>query len=884
MTDRELAAFLFTDVVGSSAHWEADEAAMSSAMSHHDDVARNAVAEAGGHIFKEVGDGICASFPSVASAISAAVRLQRALRNEPIDVRAGVHAGEAERRDGDWFGPALNRCARIMGIAHGGQILVAGAAARLAAGRLPHGVHLAEVASVRLRGLNEPDLIHQVYAEGLRAEFPPLSGETLTNLPASRTSFVGRADDLKSVAELVRESRVVTLAGVGGTGKTRLAVETARVLLDEIPDGVFFAALAEAVDSDDVARICADAAGLVAGGSLGGGSPDYRALVLAGLAERNLLLVLDNCEHLLDAVADVADAILDSCPDVRIMCTSREPIGIDGERVWRVPALPERDAVDLFEDRARAVNTGLILSEQDRDKALELCRHLDGLPLAIELAAARMRAMSVSDIASRLGDRFRLLAGRGRARERHATLRATLDWSYELLDENERALLDRLSVFIGGFHLEAAEEVCGSDPLDPLDIIDLLTSLVDKSLVVTTDVDGKVRYRLLETVQAYCADKLVERGETEQTVARHARWVYHLAVDHWIEANAQRRSLNGPDNRVAHEADNARAAASWAVDNGEADVAMLVAAALSTRWTVTGNSPEAARLCRAALELEGGQDWIRVLTLIQYSQVLQWCDQDMWDPILKAMEIAEHARAESPDPARGDAFLAQRVATGMAWTLEPPAGIDASAAFQAVRDSKDLLSLGSYGDFLEGAYHMLHGRAKDSVPYLTDLDYTGINCDFAWGPYAPIYVALAHLLATGDASFVPDAVAKAVDSPDPTIRRDTAILSALVTEAGSYEELELLERSYRLAREFSYPIKTWLCAAACVASRHGRHDKAARLFGAAGDVPNFGIAVILAVYHEPLTRQELGDSQFDRLHAEGAQLTLDTAVALALER
>lgn len=856
---------------------------MSSVMSRHDDLSRRAVDGAGGRVFKEVGDGICASFSSVASAIAAAVALQRAMAGQPLTVRAGVHVGEAERRDGDWFGPALNRCARIMGLAHGGQILVSGAAARLASGRLPDGVELLEVGAVRLRGLSEPDHVHQVGADGLQADFPPVAVETPSNLPPSRTSFVGRANELKAVAELVREGRVVTLAGVGGTGKTRLAVETGRVLLEEMPDGVFFVGLAEAVDADDVARICADVTGLVAGGSLGGGAPDYHALLLGGLAERHLLLVIDNCEHLLDAVGDVLDALLDGCAGVRVLCTSREPIGIEGERIWRVPALPDRDAVDLFEDRARAVNTTLVLSEEDREAAFELCRRLDGLPLAIELAAARTRVMSVSDISARLHDRFRLLAGRGRARERHATLRATLDWSYELLEDTERVLLDRLSVFVGGFYLEAVEEVCGMQPLDPLDIVDLLTSLVDKSLVVVREVDGVVRYRMLETVQAYCADKLAERGETAAVLARHARWVFHLAVEHWVETNAQRRPLNGPQNRVAQEADNARAAMAWAVENGDADVAMLVAAALTTRWTVLGNAPEGVKLCRAALEIPGGQDWIRVLTLVQYSQVLQWCDlPDVWKSTVQAKELAERAKDAAPDPARAVAFVDQRIATALAWSRDAPPGVDALPLFQAVRDGAELISTGSYGDFLEGAYHLVQGRAEDAVRVLADLDMTALNAEYAWAPYAPTYIALAHLLAFGDASLVAAAVETAADSPDPTIQRDSALLAALAAPAASAEEREALERSLRLAREFSYPISAWLCAAACVKARNGDHHLAACLFGSAGALPNFSIGAILAVYHEPAVREALGPEEYRRQHEEGSRLATDAAVALAL--
>src|SRR5271165_4514517 len=448
--------FLFTDVEGSTRRWEADADEMRAALAAHDEVLRRAIEAHGGWLFKHTGDGVCAAFASPRSAVDAAVAAQRELE---LPVRMGIATGEAELRDGDYFGTVLNRAARVMAAGHGGQILLAESTAGLLSG-----VDLVDLGPRRLRDLPTAIGVFQVRAPGLRTDFPPLRALDTNpgNLRPAATSFIGRESELDEVRAAVKTHRFVTLTGVGGVGKTRLALEVAARLADEFPDGVWVFELAAVADPAAVP----DAVAAVVGITQQPGKTVTES-VASALEGRSRLLVLDNCEHVVDSVPDLIEAILAASATVTILATSREGLGVGEEQLWRVPSLDvnsgtESAAVNLFVDRAHSVVSDFSLAQPgEADAVVEICRRLDGIPLAIELAASRMASMTASEVRDRLDQRFRLLVGSRRGLARHHTLRHAVAWSYELLDEPEKALLERCSVFAGGFDLRSACAVAG---------------------------------------------------------------------------------------------------------------------------------------------------------------------------------------------------------------------------------------------------------------------------------------------------------------------------------------------------------------------------------------------------------------------------------------
>jgi predicted ATPase/class 3 adenylate cyclase len=550
---------LFTDIEGSTRLWDAEPEAMAIALRRHDVIVRAAIQHAAGYVFKTVGDAFCAAFETAQLAAEAAVSAQRALGTEPwstsqpIRVRMGMHTGACEERDGDYFGPVVNRVARLEAVAHGGQVLVSGVTADLLADALPDGLRLRDLGLHRLRDLGRPEHVYQLEADVLASGFPPLPSldnpELPNNLPSVLSEFVGREQELVEIRELIRSARLVTLTGAGGSGKTRLALQAAAEQIGVARDGVWLADLAPLTDDDQVARAVAVVLGLPDGGS-------QTDAVMAALAAQDALIVLDNCEHLIEVAAKLCDRIIRYCPSIRMLATSREPLGIDGERVYRVPSLTVpcsdaacaddlagSDAVELFLARARMHDPRFVVDDGTAPLVATLCRRLDGIPLALELAAARLSAMSVQQISQRLDQRFRLLTGGSRnAMPRQQTLQATVDWSFGLLTNPERDTLTRLSVFVGGFELEAAEAICASAEVDALDVMDVLGSLVSKSLVVADRGLESVRYRLLETIRQYGAQELVRAaGEAEAMRVRDRHADFFLAL-----AEASAPGLVGP--------------------------------------------------------------------------------------------------------------------------------------------------------------------------------------------------------------------------------------------------------------------------------------------------------------------------------------------------
>ena len=563
-----MVTFLFTDVEGSTRRWEADAEGMRKALAAHDEVLRRAIEAHGGWLFKHTGDGVCAVFASPRSAVDAAVAAQRTLE---LPVRMGISTGEAELRGGDYFGTVLNRAARVMAAGHGGQILLAESTAGLLSG-----VDLVDLGPRRLRDLLNPVQVFQVQAEGLHTEFPPLRALDTSpgNLRPVPTSLIGRESEAGEVQAAVKADRLVTLTGVGGVGKTRLALEVAGRLADEFPDGVWFFELAAVTDPAAVP----DAVAAVLGITQQPGSSVAQS-VAAALEGRVRLLVFDNCEHVLDAAADLIEAILVASATTKIVATSREGLGIADEQLWLVSSLDvgagiDSAAVALFAERARSVASRFSVATPDETTAVvEICRRLDGIPLAIELAASRMAAMTAGEVRDRLDQRLRLLIGSRRALERHHTLRHAVAWSYDLLDDTEKALLDRCSVFAGGFDLQSACAVAGSD--DDFATLDLLDALVRKSLLVADQSAGRTRFAMLETIRQFAEEQLVARGEASQIRATHSRYFAGREADVltlW-DSPRQREAYTWFSTELA----NLRTAFRWAADQGDLDDAATIA-------------------------------------------------------------------------------------------------------------------------------------------------------------------------------------------------------------------------------------------------------------------------------------------------------------------
>jgi predicted ATPase/class 3 adenylate cyclase len=618
----DVTTILFTDIEGSTRLWEQDSEGMAKLLAQHDALARAAVAEHAGVVVKMVGDGMYAVFADPLDAVKTTLDLQRSLAEleatsqVPLRIRCGVHAGVVERRDNDLFGPPVNRTARIMSAAHGGQVLISQAVAESVMARLPAPASLRDLGGIRLKDLTTPERVYQLVHPELRADFPALRGleNTPNNLPQQATSFVGRERELAEAKALLGKTRLLTLLGMGGMGKTRLSLQIAADVMDGYPDGVWFIDLAPVRDRALVPNEVAQALGIP--------EESGRSLVQtlsAHLRDRKLLIVLDNCEHLVSACASIASALLRAVPELRIVATTREALRIPGEQVYPVHPLPLPDrkadfetlarseAVQLFVERARALRPDFELTERDASAVAELCARVEGIPLALELAAARMRSLSLDEINRRLSDRYKLLSGGSRvALERQQTLRALVGWSYDLLQENERVFFDRLSVFVGGFDLAAAEQICGADPLTPDDVIDLLASLVEKSLVMVEQPDGETRYRLLETISDYARERLIKRDDVAATAARHCN--YFLGFAQTAKKNLAGRDQAQWMRRLEAELDNLRAAIALSLTDAIDDtLAVKLQVALMRFWMLRGYSSEGRANARAILELPGVQ-------------------------------------------------------------------------------------------------------------------------------------------------------------------------------------------------------------------------------------------------------------------------------------
>jgi predicted ATPase/class 3 adenylate cyclase/DNA-binding CsgD family transcriptional regulator len=581
---------LLADVEGSTRLWESQPKEMTAALARLNSVVSGVIAAHDGvrPIEQGEGDSFVAAFARGSDAVAAALELQRAPL-APIRLRIGVHTGEIQLRDeGNYAGPTINRTARLRDLGHGGQTLLSGVTEALVLDRLPDDAWLSDLGAHPLRDLPRPERVIQLCHPDLVNEFAPLRvSKTVASqhLPMQLTSFVGRDGELTQLQELLAQNRVVTLTGAGGVGKTRLAIQVAAAMAPEFGDGVWYVDLAPITDRELVPLTVARALGL----------PDQPGRstmdsLLRFVRDRQMLVVLDNCEHLLDASAELVVAVLSGAAGLTVLATSREAIGVAGEVSWRVPSLSlDGEARELFTDRARHARPDFILTDDNAAAVGEICARLDGVPLAIELAAARVRALSLAEILDSLHDRFRLLTGGARtAVRRQQTLRASVDWSHALLTEPERVLFRRLAAFLGGFDFDAAQTVAGGGDVERYQVLDQLSLLVDKSLVVADDSGGRTRYRLLETVRQYALEKLGESGEADAVRTRHR--------DHYTAMAALLDAQAGGDyerrlEQAETEIDNLRAAFAWSLEHSDLELALALASSLQPLW-MSGGRPE----------------------------------------------------------------------------------------------------------------------------------------------------------------------------------------------------------------------------------------------------------------------------------------------------
>ena len=653
-------AFLFTDIEGSTQRWETHLAAMAKAIERHDSLIQACIDAHEGYAFKRMGDAFCVAFRTAPDAIAAACDAQRALIKEDftavdgLKVRMAIHVGHADEHNGDYFGPTVNRVARLLAIGYGGQVLVSGAASDLSQGEMPVQTSLRDLGSHRLKDLAQPEQVYQIVAPDLPQKFFPLrSLDALpNNLPLQLTTFVGREDEIESVKALVDSHRLTTLVGTGGVGKTRLAVQVGADLLDHYEDGVWFVELAPVSDGTLIVSELAPLFGVQAAG----GKPLLEAL-LAALRPKHALLIVDNCEHLVDPAADIIEKILRGCPNIRVLATSREALKIPGETVHRVASLNEDAAVSLFAERASAATDSFQLSPENRTTVSKICKRLDGIALAIELAAARVRAVDVDELFARLDERFRILTGGSRtALPRQQTMRALIDWSYDLLAPAEQALLRRVSVFSGGWTLDAASAICTDDEVQAWDVLDQLTSLVDKSLVVAEINDAltggsKLRYRLLESTRQYAAEKLAASGERDRLRRRHAEYFADFvsrAEAAW-STTPSRKWLPPLDVEI----DNVRAALDWALaEKQDAEIGAVITGKLWAFWREVGMFPEGRRYIETSLAMADSLTPATV-ALLWYAHALAVLP--IWEPMRDSAARSIHCYEEL-----GDEFGAMR--------------------------------------------------------------------------------------------------------------------------------------------------------------------------------------------------------------------------------
>lgn len=916
--------FLLTDLEGSTRSWEQAPEAMKVAMIRHDELLEKAIAASQGYVFARMGDGMAAAFATARDAISAAAAIQRALRDEPwrtpkpLRARIGLHTDEAVIvDDGGYASLPINRCSRLMTAAHGGQVVISGATEVLVRDQLPEGMTLIDLGEHRLRDLGRPTRVFQLVREGAEEEFPPLRSLDAFpgNLPVQVSSFIGRKSEAAKVISALEESRVVTITGVGGVGKTRLALQVAADLLPRYRDGSWVVELAPVRDPDGVIEAIAAVFNLT-----NRGGPSLEDSLIEMLAQKRLLLVLDNCEHLLGAVARLATRIERACPGVVVLATSREGMAIDGEQLIALPPLatgePDEDlerlmstdAVSLFVERARHVKADFALTQGNARAVVEICQRLDGVPLAIELAAARIIALSPAELVQRLNRRFQVLAGGRRgAVERHATLRAAIDWSYELLDTAEQRLLARMAVFTGGCALEAIEEVCSGEVVEREEVMDLVAGLVARSLVVAEDDGRGTRYRLLETIRQYGEERLAEWGEIDVLLMQHAR--YYAA----LSAQAAER-FYGPEQilwarQVNRERDNIRAALAHAIEAGDAVLAVqLVADHPHQQMTASPIGEVLWIPASRVLELPGADQqpgYPRVLVVAGYNAYTT----GEWDAVdelcRKALESEQHLGARQRPRIEMDVPHLQAMVS---------------------------LAAGAYADAVSGFAHAAELANADGYPGLAATYLSNsVNCALLGGDWTKEITERAEAaVALARRSGMPGAIVMGLNSlalalaEQDSARARTLLCESLEISCRPGEEISsglltaclvagrlrdwqltliLTARTMYVWRWYVTPLQAAPCLALCArAFAENRPDVAGVLQGAAYAIfryasrmpegsrhsergpadteANFVLAALRETGH--LVAAAVGEQRARELRSEGAAMTMDEATSYAL--
>jgi predicted ATPase/class 3 adenylate cyclase len=901
--------FLFTDIEGSTERWERYREPMKAAVRKHEEIIRAAVEAREGYVFKSMGDALCAAFYNVADAITAALDAQRALLKEDwsavdgIKVRMAVHTGHTDERQGDYFGPAVNRVARLLAIGHGGQVLVSGASTDLSQGELPPQAALRDLGAHRLKDLTHPEQVYQLTSPDLAAEFPPLrSLEALpNNLPLQITSFVGRDLELLTLSDALAKHRLLTLVGAGGVGKTRLALQAAAELLDRYEDGVWLVELAPIADPDLVPSAVASVFHVR--------EVENRTVseaLLHTLKPRRALIIFDNCEHVVEAAARLIDQILRNCPHIRIIATTRQGLGIAGEAVHRVASLavpePQKEitaeeamqhgAVALFVERAAAATDAFRLTDQNAPVVARLCQRLDGIALAIELAVPRLKALSVEQLENKLNERFRILTGGSRtALPRQQTMRALVDWSYELLTGDEKTLFRRVAVFGGSWAFDAANAICSDERIEEWVVLDLLQSLVDKSMVVAKLSGPEQRYRLLESTRQYAHELLEKSGELEPMQTRHAAWYLQLAT----KADALYSSmptkawiaLLEPDN------DNLRVALDWALgEKRDVELGAALAARLARYWATTIYEAEGRARVRAAVALSDEINSKETIAKLWVGlELLLGVTTSRWDELREVSQRALELNRELGNDEGVALSLLGVAETYLRQFKHDEAKTLLDEALSVAQKSENRRLIGQIKSAIARNLHFA-GKTQESRAYYAE----ALGIARAHGDDRLRSIAVGNL---AEIEFSQGDVNRALElgwESTEIIGANRYIaynnVAAYLIALERYQEARTAARqALRLARDGQLPGHAAIALQnlACVVESKGDTKLAARLLGYTGkafEVHHFTVEITEQIIREGLRKKlssALGSDELARLLKDGESLTEDQAVEEALK-
>ena len=887
--------FAFTDIEGSTERWDADRAEMQGAVQRHDELLRGAIEAHDGHVFKTIGDAFCAAFARPEDAVAAMLDAQRALAAEDFDavrgvrVRAAIHTGTADERNGDYFGPAVNRVARLLAVGHGGQVLASGVTSDLVQGDLPPQASLRDLGEHRLKDLSRPEQVYQLLAPDLQAEFPPLRSlnSLPNNLPLMVTSFVGRETEVAEIEALIAANRLVTLVGSGGIGKTRTSLQVAANDLDGSGDGVWFIELAPLTSGEYIPRAVAQAMNLALPAE--GDALESLVRMLKG---KDALLVFDNCEHLVEDAARAIAALQRGCPRLNIIASSRQGLGVAGEVTYRMPSLSIGGSIGLFVERARAVEQRFAVTDENEPSIVEICRRLDGIPLAIELAAARVKMLSPRQIRERLDERFRVLTGGSRdVLPRQQTLRALIDWSHDLLDERERALFRRLGVFVNGFLLEGAVAVGIGDALDELDVFDVLASLVDKSLVLAEPDGDTLRYRLLESTRVYAREKLERAAEQESAAEAHARYLHDRFVDIKARFDRSARSMELYDAFIA-ELEDIRSALDWAVSRDAVLGADLLIAG-GPGLVFAGVDAEGAARARAFID-QLGDDQSRLLALL-------WIliAQLIGGPLVPAESMSAALRGVDYARSAGDPLVLGEALVRVAFSASITEAFEAGS--QALEEADRIPNLSAWvqlrSSAARGQLGALSGDYTKAVAAYREL----VKRHRSLGNGADERGSTLNLAEAVHALGDSQEAITLIEAVLPTARDQKdrlSLVNLLANASGYYAAVGDLENALATARESLVELASRepdgyraiaILHLAHALAMQGRQERAARLVGYAdAAMQEYGVFLEFNERntHELLMTElthGLDDAERAKLLTEGAALSADAVMELALQ-